>query len=58
MKHKKVLTVITLGSALILGVTISGFDIVKTWESVINKELGITNYKIIGGENARYISDY
>lgn len=58
MKNKKVLTICTLGVSLLFGLSASGLDIVKTWESVINKELGIVNYKIIGGENARYISDY
>lgn len=58
MKSKKALTICTLGVSLLFGLSASGLDIVRTWESVINKELGIVNYKIIGEENARYISDY
>lgn len=58
MKIKKILTISTLSSAILLGLCASGFDMVKTWESVINKELGIVNYKIEGEETARYVSDY
>ncbi len=58
MKSKRILSICTLSASLLAGLSIGGLDMTKTWESVINKELGIVNYKIIGGEEARYVSDY